>query len=148
MLTCQREQIAYVLPELKPLLEMHWREVSAYQDIPLQPHYEWYCTSPVLRCFTVRDAGVLVGYAIFGVSKNKHYQTSLQAVQDIVFVAPEARGSAGVRLLRFAEKELKNEGVQVIYHHAKNAHPTLALVLHRMGYEPVEVVMAKRLDKE
>lgn len=148
MITVQREAIADILPELKPLLAEHWREVAHYQDIELAPNYEFYSTCTALRCFTVREEDVLIGYAIFGVAHNKHYMDSLQAVQDILFVHPEHRGSAGARLVKFADAQLRKEGVQAVYHHVKMQHPTLGLLLDRMGYETVEVVMAKRLDKE
>lgn len=148
MITIQREAIADILPELKPLLTEHWREIAAYQDIELAPNYEFYSTCTALRCFTAREEGTLIGYAIFGVARNKHYMDSLQAVQDILFVHPDHRGSAGARLVKFADAQLRQEEVQVVYHHVKMQHPMLGLLLNRMGYETVEVIMAKRLDKE
>lgn len=148
MITVQRELIADMLEEAKPLTQAHWREIAHYPDIELQPDWEFYRTSPALRCYTAREDGALIGYAVFGVGRNKHYMGSLQAVQDIAFVHPEHRGTAGVRMLRFAEQELRREGCQVVYHHTKKSHPLMALLLQRMGYEEVDVIYAKRLDKE
>lgn len=147
-ITVQRELIADILEEAKPLLELHWREIAHYQDIPLDPDWEFYRSSPFLRCYTVRSHRQLVGYAVFGVGRNKHYMGSLQAVQDIVYVHPVHRGVAGFRLLRFCDAQLKAEGVQVVYHHVKPAHPVLGLLLDRMGYQDADIVKAKRLDKE
>jgi GNAT superfamily N-acetyltransferase len=148
MTTVQRENIVDALPELQPLLQLHWREIAHYQDILLNPDYDFYRNSPVLRCFTTRDDGRLTGYVIFGVSRNRHYMDSVQAVQDILFVHPADRGGVGRRLIRASEAELKAEGVQVVYHHQKIAHPALGELLRTEGYEPIEVVWAKRLDKE
>lgn len=148
MSTVQRELISDVLDAAKPLLEAHWREIAHYQDIPLDPDWDFYRTSPVLRCFTVRAAGQMAGYAVYGVGRNKHYMGSLQAVQDLIYVNPADRGGTGRQLLRTSEQELKAEGVQVVYQHQKLAHPALGELLRSEGYEAVEVIWAKRLDKE
>lgn len=149
MITVQREQIADIRAELEPLLVAHWREIAHYQDILLEPDWAFYCSSPFLRCFTVRMEGVLVGYLITGVAKNKHYMSSLQAMQDILFVHPDHRGSdLGRTLLRYHLQQMTQEKVQVDYQHVKRSHPALGLLLESAGYEPVEIIYAKRLDKE
>jgi predicted N-acetyltransferase YhbS len=148
MITVQREPFATMMEELKPLSQRHWREVAHYDDIALNPDYDFYCKSPVLRCVSVRNEGALVGYAIFGVGRNKHYMDSVQAVQDVLFVDPSDRGGVGRMLVRECDRQLKEEGVQVVYHHQKLAHQALGHLLRSEGYEPVEVIWAKRLDKE
>lgn len=152
MVTIQREALFPFFDEAMPLFHRHWQEVSHYLDIPLEPDrqvYEAADANGMLRVYTVRGAnGDLYGYALFFVRRNPHYASSLQAVQDIVFVAPEYRqGTLGMRLLRVAETELWGEGVQAVYHHVKLAHPALGKVLERMGYQPVETIYTKRLDK-
>lgn len=144
----QREAVADVLDEIKPLLELHWREIAHYQDIELDPDYEFYRSTPAVRVFTARDSGILIGYGVFFVSQNKHYRQSKQAVQDILFVHPEYRGTmVGFRLIRFCDKQLKDEGCQVVYHHMKQAHQ-FGPLLERAGYELVDLIYGKRLDKE
>lgn len=148
MITYATERPSEVLDEIKPLLEMHWHEIAHYQDIPLDPDYDWYCTSPVVRVFTARDAGRLIGYGVFFVGPNKHYRSSKQAVQDILFVHPERRGSTvGFRLIRFCDQQLKTEGCQVVYQHMKKSHQ-FGPLLEKQGYELVDLIHAKRLDKE
>jgi hypothetical protein len=147
-ITVQPESIVAMEEELRPLLQKHWREVAHYQDIELDPDWPFYRTSPVLRPFSVREDGKLAGYGIFGVSHNRHYMQSVQAVQDILFVDPNSRGGAGRLLVRTVDEHMKREGVQVIYQHQKLAHPALGELLRSEGYEPVEVIWAKRLDKE
>lgn len=157
--TFQREPITGLWPEVAPLLHAHWREIAHYQDIPLEPdtdYYEGLDRAGVLRCFTVRlaggtlvapEPGMLVGYAAFFVKRNGHYRSSLQAFQDVVFLLPEFRKTlVGSRLLRFCDAELKAEGVQVVYHHSKAAHD-IGRVLERQGYELVDLIYAKRLDR-
>ena len=148
MTTYQLERAVDVIEEIEPLLQMHWREIAHYQDIPLAPDWEWYRTSPIVRVFTARDEGRLVGYAVFLVVRNKHYMTSLQGMQDIMFLLPEYRGrTVGPRLIDFCEEQLKAEGVQAVYHHVKRAHD-FGPLLERKGYESVDTIYAKRLDKE
>jgi hypothetical protein len=49
-------------------------------------------------------------------------------------------------LIRYADMQLKEDGVQVVYHHSKVAH-NIGPLLERMGYEAVDLIYAKRLDK-
>lgn len=88
----------------------------------------------------------LVGYAAYFVRANPHYRSSVQASQDVIYVSPAARGSTGARLIRFADEQLASEGVQAVYHHVKTAH-NWGRLLERMGYEAVDVIYAKRLDR-
>jgi hypothetical protein len=81
-----------------PTSRTHWREITHYADIPLDPDIDTYNTMEVigaLRCFTAREQGRLVGYAVFFIRHNLHYRSSLQAMQDVLFVLPEHRGRVG-----------------------------------------------------
>lgn len=148
MTTYQREQVAAVRHEIEPLLERHWREIAHYQDIALDPDWDFYLRNPAVRVFTARDEGRLIAYGVFFVGPNRHYRRSVQAVQDIFFVAPERRGMVGYRLLRFCDSELKAEGAQAVYHHVKCAHAMVfAPLLGKLGYEPVDLIYARRLDR-
>lgn len=95
----------------------------------------------------VHDVPSLLGYAAYFVRPSPHYRSSVQAAQDVIYVSPAARGSTGARLIRFADDELSSEGVQAVYHHVKLAH-NWGKMLERMGYEPVDIIYAKRLDRE
>jgi len=146
----QAERITDLWPELEPLLAEHYREIAHFQDIPLDPDKEAYAAlqqTGHLRCYTVRDRGRLVGYCFFVVKPNIHYRSSRQAHQDVLYVAPAyRRGRTGVTLIRVAETRLRAEGVQVVYHHAKRTNKVGDL-LGRLGYELVDEIYAKRLDK-
>lgn len=137
-----------LLDAMAPLLKRHWAEVGHYPDIPLEVDAGVYLGAEAngqLRIFTARDGGRLVGYAAYFVRPNPHYASSVQAVEDVIFVAPECRGSTGARLIRFADDALRAEGVQAVYHHVKLAH-NWGPLLERMGYEPIDVIYGKRLD--
>ena len=162
MITYQRERAVDLWDEILPLLELHWREIATYPDIPLDPDVDRYNAmdeAGFLRCYTARaerqeDAGKdirhidLIGYAVFSVASNMHYRSSRIAVQDVLFIAPAHRNTkAGLGLIRFSECALSAEGVRVVYQHQKVAHPALGVILERRGYECVENIWAKRLDK-
>lgn len=146
-----RETMEEVVGEIQPLLLKHWQEIAHYQDIALDPDYGRYAAmerSGVLRIFTARDSGTLVGYGIFCVAPGLHYRQSKQAVCDILFVDPEHRRGLGVAsaLLRHCESALNLEEVQVVYHRTKAAHD-FGNLLERLGYELVDRTFARRLDR-
>ncbi len=146
----QREAFGDCFDEAIPLLRRHWQEIAHYPDIPLDPDVAKYHAlddADALRVFTARLDGKLVGYAVFFVNRNLHYRSSVQAVQDVIYVDPDHRRSTiGLKLLRYCEDALRMEGVQAIYHHVKAAHPALGKIVERMGYEIVDVIYARRLD--
>jgi len=133
--------------ELTPLLHKHWREIAHFQDIPLNVDWATYYRvngDGCLRICTARHEQQLVGYAVFFIRANPHYQDSLQAVQDVMFMLPAYRGRGGA-LIDYAEAQLRADGVQAIYQHVKDAFD-FGPLLQRLGYVPVERVWVKRLD--
>lgn len=143
-----REPVADLWSEVQPLLELHWDEIAHYRDVALAPKREMYermDATGILRCYTARVDGELVGYLAVIVMPALHYDIT-QAIQDVLFVVPAFRRSRiGVGLLRFAERALRDEGVNVIVQHVKVAHD-FGPLLSRMGYECVEKIFWKRLD--
>lgn len=150
--TYGREIIHDVWDEMQPLLEKHYLEIAHYQDIALAPDHAYYLMAEdalMLRVFTARVDDVLVGYSIHRVGQNPHYRHSKQSNQDVLFVSPEHRRSRiGVNLISYTNDRLRDEGCQVSYQHAKVGHPALAMVLQRLGFQKVDEIWAKRLDKE
>lgn len=134
--------------EMAPLLEKHYLEISHYLDIPLDPDWPQYQKLEdvgALRVFTARDEALtMTGYAVFFVRHNIHYKSSLQALQDVLFIDPTNRGF-GAKFILWCDKELRAEGVQVVYHHVKDAHNFGAL-LERFDYQLVDHIYARRLD--
>ena len=144
------EAFSKVWPEAQLLMQAHWAELAHYPDIPLDPNEATYAAAEslgILRVFTVRDAGDLVGYCAFHVCPAPHYKTSIQAHGDVIYLHPALRGRlVGLRFLKWCDAQLSDEGVQVVYHHVKLAHPQLGGVLNKMGYQPIDTIYGKRLD--
>lgn len=145
----QRERFLDVVAEAAPLLVRHWKEIAHYQDIVLNPGISGYVELErrgALRLYTARDGKRLAGYAVFFIRHNMHYKDSLQAVQDVLFLDEDYRkGFTGIKLIKYADEALRDEGVQVVYHHIKSAH-NFGPILERMGYQLVDLIYARRLD--
>jgi GNAT superfamily N-acetyltransferase len=148
-----RESFDVFWPAAQRLIEKHFQEIAAYPDIPLNPDRDFYDRCEVLgslRIYTARleHSGWLVGYAVFFVNPNPHYASSLQATADVVYLDPAWRGGGmGTQLIAYSELQLQEESVEVIYHHVKADHLTLALILERRGYEVMDIVMALRVGE-
>jgi hypothetical protein len=146
-----REQVDDVIGDIQSLLVKHWQEIAHYTDIPLEPDFPRYKAmekAGVLRIFTARSVGELVGYAIFVVAPALHYRSSIQATADVMFVDPDHRRGlgAGAALVRHCDAELAKEGVQVAFHRCKAKHD-FGNLLGALGYELVDLVHARRLDR-
>jgi GNAT superfamily N-acetyltransferase len=145
-----RESFAGCIDEALPLLAKHHAEIDSYPDIPLDVDRERYAAVEAaggLRVYTARCEGLLLGYAVFCVSRNAHSRDSLQAVQDAVYLDPDyRRGDIGISLLRYAERQMAAEGVELLHHYVKRRHPMLGRILARLGYEHTESTFSKRLN--
>lgn len=122
--TCQRESI----DGLPPLPKSEgYREVEG---------------RGLLRVYTARAAGTLVGYSVVVVTEGLHYATSMQGVEYLLFLAPEF--GEGAQLIQFADRELAAEGVQVVYRRSKvKSECDLGPLFKEMGYVPVDVIYSK-----
>ena len=143
----QHENYGNVREDIKPLIIKHWEEIALNQDIiELNPDWDAYGqldASGSLRVFTVRDDELLVGYFVVIVSRSLHYKDHLFANNDIIFVLPEYRkGTTGIKLIDFAERELEAEGVRLLNINTKD-HQSFDAILQRRGYQMIERVYSK-----
>ena len=150
MVSYFQEPFDDVISDIEPLLQRHWEEIALNKDVvSFVPDYDQYKRLEdrgVLRIFTARNDGALVGYAIYFVSPNAHYSKDLWGVSDIIWVAPEHRHSlVGHFLLRFVEEQLTLEGVSVMSTMTKIGHPALAVLLEKLDHRPVETIYSKLL---
>lgn len=143
-----QEKFADIYEEMKPLLEKHYHEIAHYQDIKLNPDFEQYCMLEkigMLKTYTARFEGELIGYSLFFVKKNIHYKDSLQAVQDVIYIDKTRRGFGRV-FIDWCDSKLRDYGVQVVYHHVKQEH-NFGPMLEKMGYKLIDLIYGRRLDK-
>src|SRR5271155_4130761 len=91
-----RETLAQVRASgFERLLRDHASEVSHFKDLPLDVdwgRYEYWEQRGGLRPYIARAAGEVIGYAVFILDVNAHYKSSLQAIQDVLYLDPAWRG--------------------------------------------------------
>jgi len=151
-LNYQQEFLTQVEVDIKYLIELHWSEIALNQDnIKLNPDWDAYKNleeQGKLKIFTVRDEGVLVGYFVVIVGNSIHYKDHVFANNDIVYLRKDFRkGFAGIRLIKFAESCLKEDGVSVLVINTK-IHQPFDKVLERLKFKPIERVYSKYLKGE
>ena len=101
--------------------------------------------SGMLRCITCRSDERLIGYIIFIVTPHLHYKSCMTAIEDLYFVTKEFRkGRVGIMLFKYAEKVLKERGVQRIVMHTK-VHLDNSKLFEYLGYKMTDKVFSKML---
>jgi len=149
LLRYQQEFLSSVSEEIKPLLNSHWEEIALNKDkIKLNPDWEVYQSlenQGKLKIFTARGEGKLVGYFVVVVGVNMHYKDHLFASNDIIYLSPEHRkGFTGIKLIKFAEKCLKEDGVSVLTINTK-VHQPFDRLMDFLKFRKVERVYSKYL---
>lgn len=144
------ERFSEIVKELPPLFKRHWREIALNQDaVLLDPSWDTYIKLDlmgVLRILTVRSHGALVGYHFLLVVPHLHYNSTLSAETDLVWLDPAFRfGLTGYRLLKQACDDLKAGGVKLHKINEKLHAPFLGPLLKRLGYAPIETAYCKVL---
>lgn len=145
----KQEPLYNVEEEIKPLLVKHWEEIALNQEkIKLNPDWDAYHVLEqcgMLKIFTARDNGVLVGYFVVVVQRSLHYKDHMFANNDVIFLLQEHRvGMTGPNLIKFAEKCLKEDGVSLLMVNTK-CHKPFDKLLEWLGYNKVERVYSKYL---
>lgn len=144
------EAFAGIKRQIEPLIKRHWEEIALNKDaIKLNPDWKEYARlsdSGALRIYTAREDGELVGYFVVIVSKSIHYKDHLFANNDIIFIDKEHRkGTAGIRLIKYAVEQLEAEGITLININTK-VHQAFDVVLERQGFNLIERVYSKRVN--
>jgi len=149
VLKYQQEFLEKFESEAKHLLELHWEEIALNKDhIKLNPDWEAYYELEAqgkLKVFTARDGLNLVGYFVVVVSSHLHYKDHIFAANDVIYLHKDYRKSfAGVSLVKFAERCLKDDGVSVLTINTK-VHQPFDKMLDRLEFENTERVYSKYL---
>lgn len=100
--------------------------------------------------FIARDeSDTVVGYSCFWVSFNAQCKDRLDALADVIYIAPEYRSgnTLGRDLLIESEKYLTQIQCDVLIHAVRPHTKDWSPVLQRMGYTHIETLWAKPLPK-
>lgn len=143
----QQEFLNQVRSDAEPLIKLHWDEIALNQDkIKLNPDWEAYQKledDNRLKIFTARNGKQLVGYFVVLLGANIHYKDHIFASNDIIYLHKDYRkGFVGIRLIKFAEKCLKDDGVSVLLINTK-IHRPFDKLLERLKFKPIERVYSK-----
>lgn len=143
--------MSLVRVEIEPLLDSHWDEIALNKEkIKLNPDFDAYEALELegkLKIFTARDDGQLVGYFIVIVGTNIHYKDHLFASNDVIYLSPNHRkGFTGIKLIKFAEKCLKSDGVSVLTINTK-VHQPFDKLLDFLKFRKIERVYSKYLGE-
>lgn len=134
--------------ELMPLLEASWETIkSSYPYSQLKPDFDMYLRlldADMLKMFTARFDGALIGYALVLLTTHPHRADELVGTIDTIFVLPNfrSRGTAD-RLLHFVEHTLRMLSVCSIAIASRDDRHERWLKF--MGYQHVETILERRL---
>lgn len=151
MVKYQQEFLETVIDDIKPLLEDHWEEIALNKDkIKLNPDWDCYAfleQQGKLKIFTARDDGELLGYFVVIVGQNPHYKDHLFASNDVIYISPQHRkGFTGIKLIKFAEKCLKEDGVSVLAINTK-VHQPFDKLMDFLKFRKIERVYSKYIGE-
>jgi len=147
MIKYQQEFLDTCEKDCQELIRLHWEEIAVNKDkIKLNPDWDAYHAleqNQRLKIFTARSEEELVGYFVVITGSNLHYKDHVFAVNDILYLKKEYRkGRTGIKLIKFAEKYLKDDGVSVLNINTK-VHKPFDVLMEHMGFGLVERVYSK-----
>ena len=136
------------LPEFEKLFPLHYEELCVTKEYPLEPDikaYQALAKAKMLRCITCRADGKLIGYIVFTISRHMHYKSCVTAFEDLYFVRKDYRkGRVGIKLFQYAEKVLRQFGINRIVMHTK-VHLDNSRLFEYLGYKWTDKVFTKIL---
>lgn len=147
MIKYQQEFLDTCKKDCQELIRLHWEEIAVNKDkIKLNPDWDAYHAleqNQRLKIFTARSEEELVGYFVVITGSNLHYKDHVFAVNDILYLKKEYRkGRTGIKLIKFAEKYLRDDGVSVLNINTK-VHKPFDVLMEYMGFGLVERVYSK-----
>lgn len=148
MIALQRERVHDLWEESRPLLESGFAEFDPHPEIPLEVNeliYERMEDAGLLRVYTARAEGKLVGYAVFMLAPSARRSSLSQAQQDVIHVEPQHRRRVTAALVRHSENALRAENVKLLYHSAPIKGSRFGRLLEILGYQPVAQMYEKVL---
>lgn len=135
--------------DMHRLIRAYYSATPAHTGLPEYnfnwPLYEAMEKSGQLLVLTARDAGALIGFAIYVVTEHPHHRGWQIAECDTIAVAHTARGQGiGRTLLEAALGILKNLGVKTVAQRYRTCYNTTPL-FSELGFTCAEHVYVKEL---
>lgn len=132
--------IAEIVPQLVPLLHLHYNESELSRPAPLHPNwpqiFELNARNIYRAVFLFTSTDELVGYLSFFVLPSIH-TSKLVATHDILFVRKDWRiGRGALKLLREADRIMQEAGVTEVFAGHQGIEQLDRLMQH-VGYREV-----------
>lgn len=144
------ESVAQMWDDMQGLLVEHYSEIAQDKThIPLAPNrarYEGLERDGKLLAIACRSPdGAMIGYSVFFINDHIHYDQTLFAINDVLFVTRSMRKTrAGMLLIDASEAQLKALGVKKIMWHIKPDYDW-SNILTRRDYGVSETIYGKLL---
>ena len=147
--TYQKEKLSDVMEEMKSLLQVNYEETGIYNDkINLEVMWDQYLKLDeldIIHLVIARKEGEMIGYYACFIQPHLHYASELFSANDTMFILPEYRkGFTGIKLIKEAEKQMRERGVSVMSIHFKTYAP-FDKILERLGWDYSERLYTKYL---
>jgi len=142
-MTYAQERIAEVWDEAWPLILEHQRAVGRPVDVMPDRNTYHRLEQHGMVLYTLRRDGVLMGYATFMVGAFPQQPGIVQAIQDALFIHPDARGFGSGKFLLWVERQLRERGVQKLTWLMPAS--TSWRWLEALGYEPDYTAFSRTL---
>lgn len=142
------ESVGDVWGEATALMERNEAETGPMEGEEFAPDKDNYLIlekTDMLRLFTVRKDGRLIGYAMFIVTPHSHYTKMMWAIQDVIYVDEAYRfGRLTMRFIDYQDALLREGGVDVVLRQV-SVKVDYSKMLERMGYTEKERGFTRRL---
>lgn len=140
-----RERIDDVFVQMQPLLSAHFEEVKDQFDVPMKIDLDQYRRIEhlgMLKIFTARCLGELVGYNVFITGNHPHCAEMKVANLNLLYIKKSHRGF-GKEFVAWCDEELFRGGIDVIIQAHK---PEISFIdaLKDLGYVSKEVNLIRR----
>ena len=142
------EKISDTWDEAHDLMLENHKETGSTDSIEFNPDKDKYLAIEnvgLMKLFTARDEGKLVGYAIFLISVHLHYSCQLWAMQDVMFMKNTHRGIGSYRFMKWVDEELANLGVNVVLR-SVHVRKDYSRILEKIGYQKIETSFMRRFN--
>lgn len=141
------EELSSCWDEAKDLATRNHSETGALETKEFAPDKEKYFLieqSGMMRVFTARRYGELIGYCVFIIGNHPHYPNRKFATQDLLFIDKPYRGITSVKFIKWIDEELAKMGMDAICRIISTVD--YSSTLERMGYLPLEKSYIKKLN--
>lgn len=141
-----QESFINVYKDATGLISKHHDEVTIFDGVNLDldiSKYQRLDDLGLLKVFTVRSEGILVGYSSFFLSSHTHHKNTVHAHMDTIYIHPKFRG-IGADFANYCDDQLVYCDVNFV-HRGFPSDNNWGEKLIDYGYEEKEITYIKEI---